>query len=153
MGGIEENALLRLRFRDGVFGNVRISREFDLANRCTMEFEKGSVVWRPNKPESLQICRSEEIFALKGVLRAKRPMSFPHAVAGRQFEVKDAFVLQLGNVIETLRGRERLIVPAEQAMHCVRLVEECYSQRRLMRLPWFTDAEYRSALASTRTSK
>jgi hypothetical protein len=56
-----------------------------------------------------------------------------------------SFMDQLCNVVATVRGREELRVPADEGLHSLKLIEDCYRQRSLMSMPWLGEAEERRA--------
>jgi predicted dehydrogenase len=45
MGGVEANAILKCRFKEGFEGKIHLSREFDLPGRYEIECQKGRLVW------------------------------------------------------------------------------------------------------------
>ena len=54
---------------------------------------------------------------------------------------------QLLNVAAAARGTESVRVPGEEGIRSLRLIDTCYHNRKLMALPWLTQAESRRALS------
>ncbi|MBI3881255.1 MAG: hypothetical protein HY301_14470, partial [Verrucomicrobia bacterium] len=56
-----------------------------------------------------------------------------------------SFVHQLLNLAAAARGKETLRVPGEEGLQSLRLIEQCYRSRKLMPMPWLSEAELKSA--------
>jgi len=70
------------------------------------------------------------------------PPSEPPAAEARSLETNaQCFILQLRNVLAATAGEEPLLVPGEDGLPSLRLIEQCYARRTLVEQPWFTSAE------------
>ena len=128
MGGTATNCVLELAWANGCSGEVRLSREYDLAGGLVVE-----------RPSGVLACRD---VAEADVLRASDEAVAPDfqqgipgssAPAGRTF--LDCFDLQLRNVLAAVRGAALLWVPAQDVIDSVgalarRRPELCCSSRR-----------------------
>ena len=53
----------------------------------------------------------------------------------------ESFVAQLLNCIEATSGDVKLVVPGEEGIRSLRLIEKCYQGRKLLPMPWLTEVE------------
>ncbi len=53
----------------------------------------------------------------------------------------ESFVNQLKNVIAAVRGTEPLMVTGEAGLASLKAIETCYSQPRLLEMPWLSASE------------
>ncbi len=142
MGGQEANCRLELHYADGCTGTVQLSRDWETANRYTFWFERGTVRYRVNEANRLEIVAEGMPAALAGALVSQ-------AITGHRQEIArsnpQSFVEQLRNVIAAIQGREPLRVSGEEGIRSLRLIERCYAQRRLMAMPWLSGGERNQA--------
>lgn len=141
MGGLEANCRLALEYADGCRGEVRLSRDWKTENRYTFFFERGMVRWTVNEANKLDISIDGMPATLRGDLvnvseTAGRMFNDGHARTNPQ-----SFIEQIRNVAATMRGQETLRVPAAEGIRSLRLIEQCYRERKLMEMPWLTPAE------------
>lgn len=147
MGGLETNARLRLRFACGVSGTVRLSRDTNIANGARIEFEGGSIWFQGASADSVAI----QLNGCSQVARAslhEKPEG--NAATGSGYGLAaltycQSFMEQIRNFCRAIRGDGSPRVPGEEALAGLKLIENCYASRRVMRLPWLTDAERESA--------
>jgi predicted dehydrogenase len=146
MGGIEANCRLRCSFPGGVSGSVRLSRDWNLRNRYLVRFERGWAGWTPADPQGLELGVSERHALAARVHDAASSVGRPAlgAVGANYYE---SFIAQIENFAAAVRGRATLVVPGEEGLRSIRLIETCYRESRLMEMPWLTDAEARAAEA------
>jgi putative alpha-1,2-mannosidase len=57
----------------------------------------------------------------------------------------DFFAAQLRNVVAAIHGTETLCVPGTEARKSVALIEQCYSNRKLLEMPWLDETEIQRA--------
>jgi hypothetical protein len=62
------------------------------------------------------------------------------------FNFQQSFISQLLNVIAAINGSEQLLVPGEQGLRSLKLIEHCYRHRSLMAMPWLNEEEQLAAL-------
>lgn len=147
MGGLEANARFRLRFACGVEGTVRLSRDTSIPNGARIEFEHGSVRLEGASADSVTI----QLDGCSRVARASlHEMPEDDAETGSGFGPPartycQSFMEQIRNFCRAIRGDELLRVPGEGAIAAQQLIEGCYASRRLMCLPWLSDAEREGA--------
>ena len=143
VGGIEANARLNLKFKSGVAGSMRLSRDTTIPNGTRIRFERGSIWFQGASAESVVIQLEGCAPAAKAILHAA-----PAAGAGIETGVGAAsatyaqsFMAQITNLCRAIRHEEPLRVPGEQAVRGMELIERCYAARRVMPMPWLTPAE------------
>ena len=133
-------AASRLEFPGGALpAEVRLSRDWQFANRCAIECERGGVSWNAGDAEQVQVHFRDSRFKLDGRLVApagkpREPMNF-----------NQCFMQQLLNVCDAVTNAQPLRVSGETALASMKLIEHCYRHRTLMPLPWMSRGEYRRA--------
>jgi len=143
MGGLEANAVLDLSFLSGVTGQVRLSRDTQIPNLVTLEFEHGTLTLQPGKVGEVALVLRHGELAVKaflyqkGVDAASSPASW---IPTRSYA--QCFMEQICNISRAIRGEEILLVPATESLASMALLDQCYANRRLMAMPWLTPAEY-----------
>jgi predicted dehydrogenase len=136
MGNLEANSRLALTFPGGLTGEVRLSRDTPMNNRFVIEFERGRVTWKVGDGNRLDIRLNGAPFSFGGELRENgSPAATYH----------QSFVKQLLNFAAAARGTEPVLVPGEEGIRSLRLIEASYAQKRLMPMPWLTEAEMKVA--------
>lgn len=143
MGGQEANCRLELDYADGVRGDVRLSRDWPTRNCYTFFFERGTVRYRVNDANRLEIVADGMPALLDGCL---------HPLVDGQLQTRgtartnpQSFIEQLRNVAAAMRGRAPLRVPGEEGIRSLRLIARCYAARHLMPQPWFAPRETEAA--------
>jgi predicted dehydrogenase len=138
MGNLEANCLLQLSVPNGLEGHVRLSRDTTIANRYAIQFERGEVAWSVGDGNHLDV-------RLNGLpVEWRSELWTNHAPAATY---SHSFVHQLLNVVAAARGTEAVLVPGEEGIRSLRLIDTCYHSRQLIAMPWLTQAESRRALA------
>jgi hypothetical protein len=54
-------------------------------------------------------------------------------------EFDQCFLDQLKNVIAAIRGAEPLVVSGESGLFSLNAIDHCYSNRKLMDMPWLAE--------------
>lgn len=142
MGGVELNCRIRMRFRQGVTGEVRLSREVRLPNKFSVQGEHGQLCWDIDETDQLQFrfsdsdhSMAEQIHTMRSAPKASNALS-PVGV-----DFQQCFLNQIKNVVAAVRGVERLTVPGEAGLASLRAIEHCYSRPALMDMPWLSEQE------------
>ena len=141
MGGVEANCRLRLSFAQGHSGEVRLSRDWPLANRCTIQCEQGSLSWPLGEVDKVEIGFAGASYQLAGTAQpvATDDLSARLGQASASFE--QSFVNQLLNVMAALQGGAELVASGAEALPSLRVIEHCYRRRQLMAMPWLSENE------------
>jgi predicted dehydrogenase len=137
MGGTATNCLLELEWPSGCGGEVRLSREYELAGGLVVE-----------RPSGVLTCRDvTEADVLRGSQEAAPDFEqrIAGAPAGRTFA--DCFELQLQNVFAAVRGAAPLWAPAEDVLEGVGALAKAEAGSRLLESPWLTRRELETARA------
>jgi predicted dehydrogenase len=145
MGGIEANCRIILRFAQGFTGEVRLSRDWRLANRHVIQCARGWLSWNANEAENVQVGFYDTDFALGSQLHENKLTSTLPTLGQPACNFQQSFVNQLRNVMAVIQGTEELVVPGDQALQSLRLIEYCYRHRTLMPMPWLSQQEYSRA--------
>ena len=146
MGGVELNARLKVIFKEGFQGQIRLSWDWPLPYGCVIECEKGWIkfnIWNDGKLECGFYGNS---FGLDGVIRENKAFGGFPALGDKGVTYSQSFVTQLGNVIKAIQGRESMLVPGEEGIKSLKVVERCYKHRTLMDMPWLSEKEQCAAL-------
>lgn len=132
MSGLEINSVARFEFANGLRGRVQLSRDWELPNKYVIRCEKGWIAWKVGDANHIEI-------GAKGS---------SHTILGETMEggssaanYTESFVAQLANCIEAITNEERLVVPGEEGIRSLRLIEKCYQSRKLLPMPWLTEVE------------
>jgi predicted dehydrogenase len=141
MGAIEANCRMRLTLANGVRGKVRLSRDVSLPNRYVIEGEKGWLAWNVNEADRIQMGFNDIEFAHDIRLCDKRFSKKLPDLGRPSFNFEQSFVDQLRNVVAAIHGAEKLLVPPEQALAGLRLIENCYRHRKLLPMAWLNESE------------
>jgi predicted dehydrogenase len=145
MGGVEANAHLSFVYPNGAAGDVILSRDWDMPTRYTIRFERGWVAWHPKDGNRIELGWGER-YALKATTHeAGSLMRLP--ANGREAATRhQAFLHQVENVLEAVRGRARVEVGGADGRRVIALIERCYAGSALVDMPWMSAAERQRAL-------
>lgn len=149
MGGVEANCELHLHFAVGLSGRVRLSRDWPLRRFCRIEGERGSVEWHNVEADKLTLKLKDGHYLWKVNLNNVSPgwrESTP--LSG----LEGAFLAQAKNIIAAIHGQEPIRVSGTEGIRSLEIIESCYQHRKLMEMPWFTEAEKQAATVLNRKS-
>lgn len=134
MGGVEANCRLRLNFKHGFGGEIRLSRDWSMANEYFIRGTRGWLRWEVNEADNLQIGPNDSSYELHANLykKASNPAVFRRPVDN----FHRSFINQLRNVIDSVRTGRQPTISGKDGMGSIALIEQCYSHRRLMAMPW-----------------
>ena len=141
MGGFESNCRLELSYQDGCTGEVRLSRDWKTENRYTFFFERGFVRWTVNDANHLEVFVDGLPVSVRGDLMSVSRKGGRIVEEGMARTNPQSFIEQVRNVAAAKRGRESVRIPADEGIRSLRLIDRCYQNRRLMRMPWMTPDE------------
>jgi predicted dehydrogenase len=142
LGGIEANCRIALKLARGCSGEVRLSRDWTLPNHYVIQCSEGWLGWSVNEANSLQIGLANTAFALTSQVHLQRTENRVPGVGPPGYTFQQSFVEQLRNVVAAIQGTEQLVIPGEQGLPSLRLIEYCYRHRNLMPMGWLGDGEY-----------
>ena len=136
VGGLEANCLLRLKYEDGLEGEVFLSRDSETRNRWELKFEHAHVVWRAGQADRLET-------------RVRGSSQWQNA----QFEIESergrvpadsydrVFSTQLDDVLNAVVEGRPPRITGESALPALRQIEHCYANREALELPWLSSTE------------
>jgi predicted dehydrogenase len=139
MGGLEANCLLEMTYPRGVTGTVRLSRDWSTQNRYLFSFERGTLLFEVGQANKLSLLIDGLPYVLGGELMKANSTDGTIRVSTQT--VLQSFGEQVRNVLRGIRNEEPLMVPGDEAIHSLQFIEECYSRRRFMDMPWLADDE------------
>ncbi len=141
MGGLEANCRLQMTYPGGVRGVLRLSWDWETANRHVYEFEKATVVFNSGAANHLSFFVDDTPFVFDAELK-NRPKSDRNFASGpATSSILQSFTDQLINVVAAMNGQERLRVSGEDGARSLRFVESCYKRRRPMEMNWMSEGE------------
>ncbi len=144
MGGLEANCRLQMIYPDGVQGVLRLSWDWETANRHVFEFEKATVVFSPGAANHLSFFVGDIPFVFDAELK-KRPNGDGNFGSGSKTStVLQSFANQLINVVAAMNGQESLRVSGEDGARTLRFIEACYQKRKTMEMNWMSEREKES---------
>jgi predicted dehydrogenase len=141
MGGLESNCRLRVAFSHECAGEVCLSRDWKTANCYIFYFERGFVRWTVNDANHLEVFVAGLPASVRGELIQVSQLDGRIIEHGLAHSNPRCFIEQIRNVAAAKRGLESIKVPPEQGIRSLRLIEMCYRNRRLMKMPWMTPNE------------
>ena len=142
MGNLEANSHLQLCYANGLTGEVRLSRDTPCANRYEIEFEHGNVGWQVGDANHLDVRFRGSPLHLAAELRVQDSAGEHPADSYHQ-----SFVRQILNVVSAVQGLEPLLLPADEVITSMRMIDHCYANRNLISMPWLSPAELEQAQA------
>lgn len=147
MGGVEANCLITLRFNNGIFGSVRLSREYNLPSHFFIECEKGWLSWPVGEASILRWGLVDKTTAFDARVGQASNLSFAPRIRQPCQTYQQCFIQQLLNVVLAVQGKEELLVPVVEVVKSIALIEQCYKERELMAMSWLTEREQTKAKA------
>jgi predicted dehydrogenase len=147
MGGVEANCWMHLRMVSGAEGIVQLSRDCLLPNRYVIECQKGWIAYRCDVVDRIEWGLYDSDYGLNAeiCMRAATTQTTMRELESTVPGYMDCFTAQLRNVVAAIHGTEALCVPGTEARKCVALIEKCYSNRRLLEMPWLDETEIQHA--------
>jgi len=136
MGGVEANCAVRLRY-PRFEANIRLSRDWRLPNRYSIQGEHGWITWDVNETDVLEVGLIDSNTRGKWVLSEE---------SGMRKNFHECFTSQIGSFLAAVDAGVPPPVSAETGRDILELIERCYRGRRLMDMPWISDVERERAL-------
>jgi predicted dehydrogenase len=139
LGGVEVNCRIRLTFPSGCEADVRLSRDWARPNQYLIRGTAGWLRWEANEADRIEI----GFHGWRSHLDASL----------ERCSFQQSFINQIRNVARAIRGEDALLVPGEEGLRSMRLIERCYRSRSLMTMPWLSrreDGRARELAASQR---
>ena len=125
-GGVESDCMVEVQLASGARGRVVLSRGRELSNTVRIEGTAGFV--------EVHLYRNEIIAASPNVRAAKCGGIDPAAMKPQLFP--ELFDAELANFRAAIDGKPNAMVPAEEAMRSVELIERCYAVRQNLVESW-----------------
>lgn len=146
MGGLEANCRVELTFAGGMSGTVRLSRDTELPNRSIVECQRGWLRCEAAAADRVELGFLGVCYSVSGSVVPIESWSRRSPNERMALSYHQSFTRQLQNVIAAVRGDESLELPGSEGLPSLRLIEECYRNRRLMPMPWLAPDEFASAV-------
>jgi predicted dehydrogenase len=149
MGGVEANCELNLTMESGVTGRIRMSREHPLENRYIIHCERGDLIYACDVIDRIWVRNRETGVEQEYNLRKVQNLGdvqFPFLQEHFPYEVADCFFEQLAGFCLDLNNPDKFISDTNRAKKGIRLIETCYTKRKFLTMPWFSEEETQAAL-------
>jgi predicted dehydrogenase len=127
MGGVEADCECRIEMKDGLKGIIELSRTRNLNNLYLFKGEKGVLEVGTSVNPSVSLHVAGATLKLTGKILSD---------GQSDTAMTDAFVRQIDDFAESIVARRNPLVSGEIGIRSLRLVEECYHNRKLLRYPW-----------------
>lgn len=137
MGGVEINARGTLQWPTGMQGSFKLSWDIQLSNTYIIEFERGTVKWKTNAADTIEVLPKGSTYALGGKLSTVTSEGV--SIEARNYI--SSFTAQWEDVVKAIRQSTSPRVTGEDAIQALQLVQDLYAQKTLMPLPHFSQAE------------
>lgn len=126
MGGVEADCVAHLRNRHGCEAIVELSRTRDLRNTIILEGDLATLEVGLGFEAKVEMRMAGASTSLLGAAKPANPAPplIPNA-----WSMVAAFVEQIEDMANAVRGRESGIIPGEEGTAAVALCEECYGRR------------------------
>jgi predicted dehydrogenase len=133
MGGVEADCQVNLRMATGSSGVVQLSWIRDLANRCLIRGEKGTLTFDtgPYDPR-IRLNLGDRAYTLAGRLERRTPIDPTF---------RDIYRRQLDDFLDAITLRRVPAVSGEEGRRSVALIEQCYASRQFLGQPWMSPVE------------
>jgi predicted dehydrogenase len=118
LGGVEATAEIKMTFKNGISGHVKLTRLSVLKNFYTLYFEKGAISWNPFMPRRIYIRRANE--------------KMTSLTMGRGILVRDL----LQDFSLAIRDKRPPFIKGEDAVKALQFIERCYASRKSIPMPW-----------------
>jgi predicted dehydrogenase len=141
VGGLEANCHLHLHYAAGFKGEVRLSRDWVTRNLFRINFLKGSVAWQVSQAGQITLKLEGLGSVLAGDLLPDRDNSLTLHTPGEAEGSPQAFIRQLLDVVAAVRTGSPVHINASEGLRSLRLIEECYRQRKPLVQRWLTPEE------------
>ncbi|MEX0599317.1 MAG: Gfo/Idh/MocA family oxidoreductase, partial [Rhodothermales bacterium] len=139
-GGVEVNCRIRMKWAGGATGMLRLSRDWARPNEYHIQCTGGWIRWCVDSADTLQIGIADGRYGFDA-----RIMDAAGDGNARAATFEDGFAVHLRNVAAAHRGRAVPVVPGEEGLQNLRLIERCRQQRKRMLMPWLSEAEWSGA--------
>lgn len=140
-GGLEANCRLHLEYAAGFKGEVRLSRDWATRNLFRINFLKGSAAWQVGQSGQITLKLDGLSHVLHGDLLPDRDDSLTLHTPGEAEGSPQAFIRQLIDLVAAVRTGSPVRVSASEGLRSLRLIEECYRQRKSLPQGWLSPEE------------
>ncbi len=141
MGGVEANCLVTATFAEGFCGKIRLSREGPGSTRYKIDFERGSIAFNPSSANALDLQFDDLDVAL--LCQIHQLLAGSRGQVSRDFP--QSFAEMLINVTRAVDSKTSVLVPGEEGIKSLSVIEKCYQRRQLIPMPWLTKEELAAA--------
>jgi predicted dehydrogenase len=141
VGGLEANCRLQLQYAAGFQGQVRLSRDWATRNLFRINFLRGSAAWQVSQAGQITLKLEGLGSVLNGDLLPDRDNRLSLHTAGEAEGSPQAFIRQLIDVVTAVRANAPVQVNASEGLRSLRLIEDCYRQRKSLPQGWLSPEE------------
>jgi predicted dehydrogenase len=141
MGGAPANVLLELSYADGTQVEVRLSRDCDLPLGIVVEGPLGRVSCGDIYESQLEWEPSSAGIRLSGVVDRVPPADESESLPPAAVGFGACFSAQLRDVVDAVRGRGPLSVPASSVVESIAVLAAAAASSELLESPWLSANE------------
>lgn len=127
MGGVEANCELRLKMQNGADGFVELSRTRELRNTYIIRGTEGRIEVEAKFNPLIRLTMNNRNFTFAGQIEKED---------GTEVEANDVFCSQFEDFIAAVRGESKPLVPGQEGLGVVKLIETCQKVCQPFEQPW-----------------
>lgn len=146
LGGIEANCLLQLGYPSGLTGEIRLSRDCQLANYYLITGSNAWLGWPVNDTHRFEMGMQGSKHGFDAKLSDVESFNGAPRLQAFDQDFGGIFAEQIRNVIQAMRSGKTLVAPGRDGLESLRMIERSYRQRTLMRMPWLSEQEQTQAV-------
>lgn len=118
LGGVEATAEIKMTFKNGISGHVKLTRLSVLKNFYTLYLEKGAISWNPFMPRRIYIRKTNEKMT---------SLTMRSGIAVRDL---------LRDFSLAIRDKRPPLINGEEAVKALQFIEGCYASRQSIPMSW-----------------
>jgi predicted dehydrogenase len=127
-GGVEANALLHLRLRNGLSGIVELSRTRQLRNTAIIHCERGTIEVGLDTNDT-RLSLADQPYVLSGEVRNLKETHKDQDDLG-------LMRAQIEDFVAAIRNNRKAEADVQSAKSTIRLIESCYRDRQPLQFSW-----------------
>ena len=141
-GGVEADCELHLTLASGAKGVVELSRTRNLRNTAILRGQRGEI--------EVSLHSNRVTASPKEILAYRNGGVSGNRLPRQSFE--ELFVLQLKDWLQAIETGQVPLVSGMEAARSIALIEACYEQHRLLKLPWVRPEKSQADASEIRTT-
>ena len=128
-GGVEADCKLELTLESGAVGTVEVSRTRDLRNTAIIRGERAEL-------EVALVQNSVSLRFPDATASITSPVIFSQEPILLNQKSADLIAAEHADFLEAIQLKRQPAIPGSEGRRSIALIEACYAERRLWKLPW-----------------